>query len=298
MYENIIGNNEIKKYLIQASETGKISHSYLFIGTEGIGKKLFAKELAKSILCLNKEKNLICNNCKSCIEFESNNNPDFYIITPEENSIKIEQIRQLQKKASEKPIISQNKVYIIDESDKMTKEAQNSLLKTLEEPPEYVTIILIAQNENAILSTIKSRCTIIHFKPIINEEIKKFLENNYKLENIEENILNSFQGSIGKAIRLKDKKEELDIIYNIINEIEKKDIIDLMKMAEILYKEKENIQDILEYINTILIEKAKTSYLYAECIEIVEETKKRLKSNANYDMTIDNMIFSIKEKIS
>ena len=322
MFNNIIGNKEIKENLIKSLENNKTSHSYLFIGIEGIGKKLIAKEFAKSILCINnkksqselnneknklelnteenkaeinKEENLICNNCKSCIEFDTNNNPDFYLITPDGNSIKIEQIREMQKKVAEKPIISKNKVYIIDESDKMTKEAQNSLLKTLEEPPEYVTIILIAENENMILSTIKSRCTILHFKQIPNNELRNFLKTNYNIEEIEENILNSFQGSIGKAIKLKDKKESLEKIYKLIKNIKTNDIIDLSKMAEILYKEKDDIQDLLEYINTILINQKENTYQYAQCIEIIENTKKRLKSNANYDMTIDNLIFRMKE---
>ncbi len=304
MFDNIIGNNEIKENLKKSLENNKTSHSYLFIGIEGIGKKIIAKEFAKSILCINrekskseadKEKNLICNNCKSCIEFDTNNNPDFYVITPEGNSIKIEQIREMQKKVAEKPIISKNKVYIIDESDKMTKEAQNSLLKVLEEPPEYVTIILIAENENMILSTIKSRCTILHFKQIPNSELKNFLKNNYNIEILEENILDSFQGSIGKALKLKDKKENLRQIYKLIKDIKNSDIIELTKMAEILYKEKDDIQDLLEYINTVLINQKENTYQYAQCVEVIEDTKRRLKSNANYDMTIDNMIFKMKE---
>ena len=124
--------------------------------------------------CLNKDK--YCNNCKSCIEFDSNNNPDFLYIEPDGNSIKIEQIRDMQKRIQEKPIISEKKVYIIDNADKMTVEAQNSLLKTLEEPPEYATIILIGSNENAFLTTIKSRCMILHFNPIEDEKMLQYLQ--------------------------------------------------------------------------------------------------------------------------
>ena len=144
MFEKIIGNDKIKKEIEKSVKETKTSHSYLFIGTEGIGKKLIAKEFAKMLLCLNENK--YCNNCKSCIEFNSNNNPDFLYIEPKENSLKIEQIRELQKKIQEKPIISTNKVYIINDADKMTQEAQNCLLKTLEEPPDYATIILIGAN--------------------------------------------------------------------------------------------------------------------------------------------------------
>ena len=141
MFENIIGNDKIKNELTNLVKQNKYSHSYIFHGTEGIGKKLIAKEFAKMILCLGEEK--YCNTCKSCLEFLSNNNPDFYEIIPDGNNIKIEQIREMQKKVVEQPIISKNKVYIIDNADLMTREAQNCLLKTLEEPPEFVTIILI-----------------------------------------------------------------------------------------------------------------------------------------------------------
>ena len=187
MFENILGNQKIKEKLKKSINEDKILHSYLFIGIEGIGKKLIAKEFAKAILCLNDIK--YCNNCKSCIEFSSNNNPDFLYIEPDGNNIKIEQIREMQKKIQEKPIISQKKVYIIDNADQMTQEAQNCLLKTLEEPPEFATIILIGSNENAFLSTIKSRCMIIHFQPINNVEISNYLQQNYGTENINNDIL-------------------------------------------------------------------------------------------------------------
>ena len=119
-----------------------------------------------------------CNKCKSCIEFDSDNNPDFFLIEPDGNSIKIDQIRQMQKSVLEKPIESSKKVYIIDNCHLMTKEAQNCLLKTLEEPPEFVTIILVSANENLILNTIKSRCTSIKFNSIetIKDETEKITE--------------------------------------------------------------------------------------------------------------------------
>ena len=206
MFENIFGNNSIKNILKQSIDSNKVSHSYLMIGVSGIGKKMIATEFAKGILCLSEDK--VCNYCKSCIEFNSNNNPDFFCIEPEGNSIKIEQIRELQKKIQEKPIISEKKVYIIDQADLMTKEAQNCLLKTLEEPPEFVTIILVGTNENAFLTTIKSRCMILHFNPIEDLDIKKFLENNYQMNNISQSMLEVFQGSIGKAILLRTKLEQ------------------------------------------------------------------------------------------
>ena len=295
MFENILGNEPIKSVLKQAVFNNKVSHSYLMIGRNGIGKKMMASEFAKSILCFSQDKP--CNLCKSCTEFDSNNHPDFLCINPDGNSIKIEQIRELQKKIQEKPIISLKKVYIIDNADLMTQEAQNCLLKTLEEPPEFATIILIGSNENAFLTTIKSRCMIIHFNPIENKYIIKYLEENCKINNISSNMLEMFQGSIGKAIDLKDKAKNYIIIENLINNLDKKDLVDIVQEAEILYKSKDEILEILDYINIILLKKAKKDYKYTTCIQFVENTKQKLQKNANYDMCIDDMLFNLWEEV-
>lgn len=296
MFENIIGNTNIKTVLEKSIKQNKLSHSYLFVGTQGIGKKMIATEFAKMILCL--EDNKYCNHCKSCIEFDTNNNPDFVLISPDGNNIKIEQIRDIQKRIQEKPIISEKKAYIIDNADLMTTEAQNCLLKTLEEPPEFAVIILIGSNSNTFLPTIKSRCTIMNFNKISDEEMTKYLREKCDVKNIDQNMLYMYQGSIGKALELKEKQEEYKNIENIINNINRYDLIDFINNAEILYKSKEEINDILDYINVILFNKAKDEYLYTNCIQIVENTKKRLKQNANYDMSIDNMLFNIWEEIN
>lgn len=295
MFEKIIGNKQIIDTLEKTVKENKTSHSYLFVGTPGIGKKLVAIELAKMLLCL--DQNKYCNKCKSCIEFDTNNNPDFLYIEPDGNTIKIEQIRNLQKNIQEKPIISNRKVYIINDADLMTKEAQNCLLKTLEEPPEFATIILIGANDTAFLPTIKSRCTILYFNRIKDEEIEEYLKTYYGMDNIDKNMIEMFQGSIGKALTLKDKQEDYKILENIIENMNKKTLIDIISDSEILYKSKEEIEDMLEYLNIILLRKSKQNYLYTNCIKIVENTKKRLKQNANYDMTIDNMIFNIWDEL-
>lgn len=296
MFENIIGNNKIKNELTNLVKQNKYSHSYIFLGTEGIGKKLIAKEFAKMILCLGEEK--YCNTCKSCLEFLSNNNPDFYEIIPNGNNIKIEQIREMQKKVVEQPIISKNKVYIIDNADLMTREAQNCLLKTLEEPPEFVTIILIGSNESNFLSTIKSRCTILRFENIEPSKIEKYLKEKFGIQEVPKSIIEAANGSIGKAELLKDKQELYIAIDTVLENIEKMDLIDTLKNADIIYKSQDEKNEILEYINIKFLKKAKENLKYLKCIDIVEETKKRLKANSNYNMSIDNMLISIWEVIN
>ena len=282
MFSDIIGNDKLKKELIHSVEINKTSHSYLFIGTEGIGKKLIAKEFAKMILAVK----------------DTENSPDFSIIEPDGNSIKIEQIREFQKKVSEKPIISNKKVYIINDSDKMTVEAQNCLLKTLEEPPEFVTIILIGSNENSFLSTIKSRCMILHFEKISDEQIQKYLQDNHQTEINSKIMLEACQGSIGKALEIKDKQELYQNTEQVVNSLERKDKIDILNMSDFIYKSKDDKLEILNYMNVLFINLAKINSKYADCIAIVEETKRRLQSNANYDMCIDNLLLSLWENVN
>lgn len=290
MFENILGNEKNKSILEKSIQLNKTSHSYIFWGIEGIGKKAIAKEFAKKILCIEKQENC---RCKSCIEFDSNNNPDFQMVEQNEGKVKIEQIREMQRKIAEKPIISNKKVYIIDNADTMTKEAQNCLLKTLEEPPEYIAIILICSNEETMLSTIKSRCTRMHFEELKNEEIKKYIRQNYPEQEISENIINLAQGSIGKVIKLNENKNIYENIEKILLSMQNKDLIDIVQMADEIYKTKEEINSILEYMNVLLLKLSKQNIKYIKCISIVEETKKRLKANSNYDMCIDNLLFNM-----
>lgn len=295
-YNNIIGNSEVKDYLIKSVENQNILHSYLFLGNAGIGKLMFAKEFAKQILCLENTKEEICT-CKSCTCFNGKNHPDYYIINEEGESIKIDTIRNITEKAFEKPILSDKKVYIINDFEKMTKEAQNCLLKTLEEPPEFVIIILISSNENIILNTIKSRCMAIKFHNIEDEELLEYAKNILGYESISENLLKSFDGSIGKAIKLKDNKENYDKIENLVSNLSNKDIVDIMLEGRILY-DKENIQDILDYIIVCLYSNKNVNGKYINCIKYINECSSRLKSNSNFDMSIDNLLFKMWEELN
>ena len=298
-YTDILGNENVKDILKKAVQHNTVLHSYLFVGEEGIGKSLFAKEFAKSILCLGKEKP--CEACKSCIEIEENNQPDYIEIVPDGNSIKIEQIRNMQLKVAEKPIVSTKKVYVIQEADTMTQEAQNALLKTLEEPPEYITIILIASNENSILNTIKSRCTKIVFEPLSNEELKRYAQEYWKDATIPEEVFASSMGSIARLRNNIEHQELYTNVYQCINQIENKSLLDFLKQAESIAKAKEESDAVLEFLVSILFslakEKTEKKQNYLNCVEIVDNTKKNLQFNSNYDMQIDTMLIKMWEEI-
>ena len=291
---NIIGNTEVKEYLEKIVNSNNVLHSYLFLGTEGIGKKEIAKEFAKKILCSTKEEGCTC---KSCLCFDSNNHPDLYVIDYDNQSIKIDEIRTLTEKVIEKPIISEKKVYIINNAETMTKEAQNCLLKTLEEPPEFVVIILISSNDNLILNTIKSRCMTIKFNNIVNELIKKYIDENLEYGELSENLLKYINGSIGKAIKLKDIKDKYTEIENYLKKVTSLDIVDFLYYGKVIY-DKENINDILNYIIVCLYSNSKDNVNYIYAIEHVNKCSLRLKANSNFDLCIDNMLMGIWEEMN
>ena len=206
----------------------------------------------------------------------------------------------MQEKIAEKPIVSNKKVYIINDSDTMTKESQNCLLKTLEEPPEYAIIILILSNENKMLNTIKSRCTKINFSPLTGNEINQYFNENHSSLNLNTNVLKLCGGSISKAIELQNESQSYNLLDNLINSFSNSSIIDIWNNSEILYKSKDIIQNLLEYMNIVFMNNLlETNELkYINIIKYIEEAKKRLVSNANFDMTIDNLLLKIWEEFN
>ena len=299
-FKNIIGNNKNKKVLLESITTENILHSYMFYGTDGIGKKMIALEFAKMILC-NDNDNSPCEKCKSCVEFNSNNNPDFFFIEPDGNSIKIDQIRNMQKTILEKPIISSKKVYIINNADLMTKEAQNCLLKTLEEPQEYVVIILIASNENNILATVKSRCTKLFFENISDDDIQKYLKEKIGDVQFEKSMIKLSEGSIGRCIQIAQKKDVLYEFEDIIKNIENMDKLQILNCSKYFSDNKDDINLILNYMYILIFENIKNTSKkmnYINAMEKVQKAKEKLLRSNNFDMTIDNMLIEIWREIN
>ena len=289
-FDNIIGNDKIKLDLNKIIQTNNVLHSYMFVGQEGIGKKLFAIEFAKKILCINKE----FKDCSSCIKFDSKNHPDFFIINEEGETIKVEQIRNLVDKINEKPIVSERKVYIINDSEKMTVDAANCLLKTLEEPPEYAVLILIVSNVSMLLNTIKSRCIKIKFSQISNEALEEYLKKNYNVDEVSKNLLTLCDGSIGKALNALEKKEIYKQIDDFVDSLETKDFIEILNNSKFIY-DKENINQILDYMIVCFYGKIEKNHKFMNCINYVSDSMRRLKLNSNFDMTIDNLLLNVWE---
>ncbi|MBN2395296.1 MAG: DNA polymerase III subunit delta', partial [Candidatus Atribacteria bacterium] len=181
----------------------RIGHAYLFTGEEGIGKKLIAIAFSKAMNCTHLSKDQDpCNHCLSCQKIESGLSPDFQIISPINDSIKIDQIREIKKNIFLKPLENRKKIIIIDHADLMTIEASNSLLKILEEPPEFAVFILISAFPKALLPTILSRCYQMMFKPLEIEQQLDIITRNLPSLPIEQarNFMKIFFGSPRKAM--------------------------------------------------------------------------------------------------
>ena len=284
MFENIIGNDEIKEEIKKTINTKKIANSYIFSGIEGIGKRQFAREFAKNIMCL--QGGDCKDTCESCKKFEEKSNPNYEEINSNEykkDIITIDQIREkIVNKAYEKPIISNKKVYVINDADKMNEPAQNALLKTLEEPPQYVVIILIVSNDNAILPTIKSRCVIVKFNSLTNDEIKKIIGN------VSDEELEILNGSLKGYSKIEEKVVQYKEIKKIIERLKNDQLIDVLNNSDILYQGKDEAINLLNYMNIYLFKEN----LFDE-IKYVEEAKKKILYNNNYEMTIDNLLMKM-----
>ncbi len=208
-FSDIIEEQQLKDHMQHGLVSGKVSHAYIISGENGSGKEFTAEIFAKALMCENRsERNgyiEACNECSSCIKAQSHNHPDIITITHEKpNSIGVDDIREkLRDDVTVKPYESRYKIYIIPEGEKMTPAAQNALLKTLEEPPSYIVIIILTNNINAFLPTIISRCIVLPMKPVSDEGIKKYLMEKCHVVDYRAMICASFaRGNVGKAIDL------------------------------------------------------------------------------------------------
>ncbi len=277
MFENILGHDVQKKVLINNLKQNNISHAYLFAGKAGIGKRTIAEEFAKLIL---KTDNLI-----SC--------PDYKYICKREDKkdIVIEQIRtDIIEDVYVVPATGNYKVYVIDDASSLNIASQNALLKTLEEPPEYVVLILIAQTISNFLPTILSRLNKISFNGLEDELVSNYILDKYNVS-LDNKLIKYLDGSIGYANKvisenLIDKFKTIDELTSLINN---KNTVDVLKKAQEIDFSVNILLDYFEYNLYI------NNYLNAT--KYVERALIRLKNNGNYDIVIDNMILKIVESI-
>jgi DNA polymerase-3 subunit delta' len=178
-FDGIIGQKQVVGSLKRAFAESRIPHAYIFTGPAGIGKKTIAHLFAGLLLCENPQSGAACGLCHGCLLYENGSNPDYRRINTEEASIGVDMIRGIQGDVSIRPMYSKRKVYIIEDAGKMTDQAQNCLLKTFEEPPQYVVVILLAANYEMLLETIRSRAQRLNFTKYTYEQVCQALAEKY-----------------------------------------------------------------------------------------------------------------------
>ena len=235
----------------------RLVQNLLFWGEESVGKMTTAEEFSKTLLCSGRNGWKRCEKCNSCEMIKKGYHPDLMIIEPEEESVKIEQIRQGLSFLFYHPQISSLKILIINQADKMTEDCQNALLKTLEEPRENNLIILVTSAPKRLLTTIRSRVLPLRFRRITNKEIIDFLQKQYSLsQNEAEEIAEKADGKIGKVIKLLDKdyKKELDQkrkdLKEILNQDFAKQSVYFQKLVEDNGKLKSTLEEWLRVLKS------------------------------------------------
>lgn len=288
MLLEIMGHKEQIEKLKKIVKTDKVANAYIFEGMSGIGKCTVAKEFAKALLCLS-EGSRPCNEYIACKTFEDSNN--FILLAPEGNVIKVDSIRALKEELMLKPITSDRKVAIINDAECMNEQAQNALLKILEEPPKYVTIILITSNKEKLLYTIKSRCISFQFQPLKEEELRAYFE-----EPIEKELLEYARGSIGAIVNAKEN-HATEAIAKWVQAFRQESLIELMRDVNEVREEKyvkDHLQDFLEYLLYLYYKDMKEKKQDTTgAIAIVEETRNHILRNANVDIALDRMVINL-----
>lgn len=316
MFEKIIAQEKAKKILSEQIKNNKIPHAYIFMGEEGTGKMLTAIEFAKILNCTINDYTTTdvgaCNHCLSCEHIDKGSFPDLHIINFEKQDeiaekesdkgktkLGIKLIRYMQEKVYIKATDGKWKFFIIEPAEKMTIEAFNCLLKTLEEPPDNTIIILIAKHKETIPVTILSRSQTVFFQPLHSQQVSKYLQNKHFLsEEVATKIAEMADGSIEKAERLMlNTQNEYSTLWTELTS--KK-----LAMADILTKSKSvatNRDNALEAVS-IITENATKFFRqnpskYATIIEKLSESKKYLEQNANPTIVLDNLFMYINSKI-
>ncbi len=325
-FKDVVGHREIIQYMQSAVEQQKVSHAYILNGERGAGKKLLANLFAMTLQC-ESGKSEPCGECKSCKQAKSGNQPDIIVVKHEKAAtISVDDIReQLNSDIMIKPYSSPRKIYIIPEADLMTVQAQNALLKTLEEPPEYAIIFLLTENAESLLPTIRSRCVMLKLRNIKDKLVKKYLMEHLQIPDYQADICAAFaQGNIGRAVMLAKSEHfneikeqaiqllkyidemELHEIVSAIKEINKYklevtdylDIITIWYRDILLYKATADVDGLVfgDQLKAIKTKASKSSYEGIETIlTSIEKAKTRLKANVNFDLVMELLLLTIKE---
>ena len=326
-FSNILGQDSIKEHLIRAIEEKRTSHAYIFSGETGMGKKMLAKTFAMAVECENRRGAEPCGVCHSCRQFLTDNHPDVIYVTHEKpGSIGVDDIREkLVEDVQIKPYANPYKIYIMDEAGKMKVQAQNALLKTIEEPPEYAIIILLAADSSVFLPTILSRCITLSLKPLSDELVESYLTEHLHVSKSQADICAAFaQGNLGKAISLAQSEDFMEMYQSVLQIIKgaaEMSIAMMMESLRVLKDGSRDFQECLELMKlwyrdvtvfkatqdanvlifahelTAIREAANRSSFHSidAVIDAVDKARIRLNANVNFDVVMELLLLTIKD---
>lgn len=325
-FGEIIGHQDIVRNLENAIRLNKVSHAYILNGEKGSGKKALARVFAQALNCEG-EGEIPCGTCHSCRQALGKNHPDIIeVVHDKPNTISVDDIRsQVVEDVQIRPYSGAYKVYIISDGEKMTPQAQNALLKTIEEPPAYVVVLILTTNASALLPTILSRCVMFNTKPVPDSQVRAYLMEHVQIPDYQADICVAFaQGNIGKAVQLATSEHFSEIkaaAVHLLTHIREMDIADITAAVKAVAEFKLDIRDYLDILavwyRDVLYFKAtndangiifkenlraiqehtrRTSYEGVEQIlEGIRKAKARLTANVNFDLTMELLFLLIKE---
>lgn len=327
-FDSIIGQEHIKEHLRISLTSQKISQAYLITGESMQGKEFIARIFANALVCDDPVDGYDpCRKCKSCIQAMTRNHPDIITVTHDKPlTVSVDDVReQIVSDARIKPYQSRWKIYIMNEAEKMTPQAQNALLKTLEEPPEYVVIMLLTTSKTAMLPTVLSRCVQLDMRPVEDRVIRNYLMTEVGIPDYRADICTAFaRGNVGKARSLavsEDFENIKEEAVRVLKFIKKMDTSDMIRSLKSLEEYKLSINDFLDicmiWYRDVLLYKAtmddsaivfkdEAESIIREAedstyegienkLRILDKTKERLKANVNFELAMELMLLTIKE---
>ncbi|MCR5835823.1 MAG: DNA polymerase III subunit delta [Lachnospiraceae bacterium] len=325
--KKIIGQDHIIEHFKNAIRMDRVSHAYIINGEEDSGKKELANLISMSLQC-EQGTGEPCLKCRSCLQALGDNHPDIKWISHEKTVISVDDIReQINNDVDIKPYSGRRKIYIVPDAEKMREAAQNTLLKTLEEPPSYAVIILLTNNSDSFLQTIMSRCLQLNIRPVKDEVIKDYLKNEMGISDYEAGIATAFSGgNLGKAIKLATSAEFGDMksdVSSTISSIINGSMVDVAAAIKKASDYKDNIMEYLDLFQTwfrdmlvyksckdenmIIFQKERINIIQMcekasyedinKILEVLDTTKWRMMSNVNFDGALEVLFITIKERI-
>lgn len=325
-FKDIIGHEQIIEHLQNAIAMDKVSHAYIINGPDKSGKMMLAEAFAMTVQCEQGGRDA-CLECHSCKQALGRNQPDIIYVSHEKpNTISVDDIRtQVNNDIVIKPYSSRHKIYIIDEAEKMNVQAQNALLKTIEEPPAYAIILLLTTNADDFLPTILSRCVSLNIKAVPDETIEKYLMSNWQIPDYQAQICVAFaQGNVGKAIQLASSSDFNELKSSVLQLVKRLHEIDLYELTEAVKQIGEYKLQINDYFDLMMVwyrdvlyfkatgdvnglifkdevydikrRAEKSSYNGIEqIIEALQKAQLRLLANVNFDLVMELLLLTIQE---